>query len=256
MRVVTIEEIVQEASHTKTYFFRAPMEPLPAQFVMAWIPGVDEVPMALSYIGERKGITVQALGDSTATMHHRIQVGARIGIRGPLGNTFDMSGGKYLIVSGGTGTASVITVAESLAAMGKEVTMVIGARTRDQFIFVDRSKKCSDVHLSTDDGSLGFHGYAPSLAEDLLGKGGFDRVITCGPEKMMKKVVELTLARDLPVEVSLERYMKCGIGICDACVFNGYLVCVDGPVFDGRTAMEVGDFARWRRDQCGRRIPM
>jgi dihydroorotate dehydrogenase electron transfer subunit len=60
-----------------------------------------------------------------------------------------------------------------------------------------------------------------------------DRVCTCGPELMMRKVADTCWARGVPFEASLERYMKCGIGICDSCAFGPYLVCRDGPVLDG-----------------------
>lgn len=256
MHVVKVERIVQEASRTLTYFFRAPFDAQPAQFVMTWIPGVDEVPMALSYIGEPKGVSVQALGDSTQVMHGAIKAGDRIGVRGPLGNTFDLSGKNYLIVCGGTGTASVITVAEALAAQGKGLDMVIGARTKDQIIFEARARRCSNLHIATDDGSAGFHGLSPTLAARLLDEGGHDRVITCGPERMMEKVIHAAVERDIAVQASIERYMKCGIGICDACALDGYLVCVDGPIFDGRELLRTEDFGKYRRDQCGRRVKL
>lgn len=252
--VVKVEEVIHEASHTRTYMFRAPFDAQPAQFVMTWIPGVDEVPMALSYIGERKGVSVQAMGDSTQVMHEAVKVGDRIGVRGPLGNTFDLSGKNYLMVCGGTGIASVITVAEALAAQGKGVEMVMGARTKDQIIFEARARRCSNLHMATDDGSAGFHGLSPTLATQLMDKGRHDRVITCGPERMMEKIIRAAVERGTPVQASLERYMKCGIGICDACALDGYLVCVDGPIFDGRELLRTEDFGKYRRDQCGRRV--
>jgi dihydroorotate dehydrogenase electron transfer subunit len=256
MSVVEVEEVLREASHTKTYRFRAPFVAEPAQFVMVWVPGVDEVPMALSYLGSPMGVTVQDMGDSTTAMHARVKKGNRIGVRGPFGNTFDLDGQRFLLVCGGTGTASIITVAEALKDQGKAVTTLIGARTKEQFIFVDRARKYGEVRISTDDGSEGFHGQAPILAKELMDRGSYDRVITCGPEKMMKKVVELAVARKIPVQVSMERYMKCGVGICDACALDGLLVCTDGPIFDGERLLAVADFGRWRRDQCGRRVPL
>ncbi len=252
--IVTVEEVVKEASHTRTYMFRAPFEAEPAQFVMTWIPGLDELPMALSYIGKRKGVSVQAMGDSTRRMHEAIREGGRLGVRGPLGNTFDMSGGRYLMVCGGTGTASVITVAEALHQGGKQVDMVIGARSREQIIFEARAAACTELRIATDDGSAGYRGLAPDLAADLMDKGGYDRIITCGPERMMHKVVQAAVERGIRAEASLERYMKCGIGLCDACALDGHLVCVDGPVFEGKQLLSIEDFGRYRRDQCGRRI--
>jgi dihydroorotate dehydrogenase electron transfer subunit len=71
---------------------------------------------------------------------------------------------------------------------------------------------------------------------------------------MMKKVVDAANARGVRVQASLERYMKCGIGICDACAFDDKLVCVDGPVFWGDHLAKSGDFGSWRRNICGQRV--
>jgi dihydroorotate dehydrogenase electron transfer subunit len=73
---------------------------------------------------------------------------------------------------------------------------------------------------------------------------------------MMQIVLNAAIQRNLPVQASLERYMKCGIGICDACVLDDRLVCVDGPVFSGEELAASEDFGKFRRDKTGRRIPV
>jgi dihydroorotate dehydrogenase electron transfer subunit len=88
----------------------------------------------------------------------------------------------------------------------------------------------------------------------LIKTGKYDQIITCGPERMMKKVIDLALENDIKVQASLERFMKCGIGICDACAVNGLHVCKDGPVFNGELLLKLSDFCRWRRDASGKRI--
>jgi dihydroorotate dehydrogenase electron transfer subunit len=108
--------------------------------------------------------------------------------------------------------------------------------------------------VATDDGSRGFNGFVPALAEKLLEKHRFDQIVTCGPEVMMKAVVAAAMKRGIAVQASLERYMKCGIGICDACAFDDRLICVDGPVFTGEQLAASEDFGKWRRDKSGRRI--
>jgi dihydroorotate dehydrogenase electron transfer subunit len=94
------------------------------------------------------------------------------------------------------------------------------------------------------------------LADKLLERFSFDQVLTCGPEKMMKAIVDLAAKKDVPVQASLERYMKCGIGICDACVLDDKLVCADGPIFTGEELAASEEFGRWRRAKDGRRIPV
>jgi dihydroorotate dehydrogenase electron transfer subunit len=108
--------------------------------------------------------------------------------------------------------------------------------------------------VSTDDGSFGYHGFASDLAKKILEKERFDQIITCGPEKMMKKILELGLEYKIPVQASLERHMKCGIGICDSCAIDGWHVCKDGPVFDNKKLGKMKDFGRFKRDASGRRV--
>jgi len=255
MQVVPLLEVVRESHHTNTYRFRADFGGAAGQFVMVWIPGRDELPMALSYLGPVKGITVHAYGDATRALAE-FRPGDRVGVRGPYGNTFKLEGEKVLAVAGGTGMASVIAAIEAFAQQGAEVTTAVGARTAEELLFVDRASASGEVHVSTDDGSRGFHGFVPSLAERLLDKHRFDQILTCGPEKMMKLTADLATKRGIKVQASLERYMKCGIGICDACAFDDRLVCVDGPVFGGPQLSASGDFGRYRRTKDGRRVEL
>lgn len=255
MQIVPLLEIVRENHHTMTYRFRADLGGAPGQFVMVWIPRHDELPMALSYLGPVKGITVHAYGEATKALAE-FRPGDRIGVRGPYGNTFQLDGQKVLAVAGGTGMASIIAAIEALAQQGAEVTTAVGARTAEELLFVDRASASGEVHVSTDDGSRGFHGFVPVLAQRLFEKHKFDQVLTCGPERMMKLVVDEAHKRETKVQASLERYMKCGIGICDACAFDDRLVCVDGPVFTGTQLASSRDFGAFRRTKDGRRIAL
>ncbi len=255
MQVVPLLEVVPENHHTTTYRFRADFGGAAGQFIMVWIPHHDELPMALSYLGPVKGITVHAYGESTKALA-TFGPGGRIGVRGPYGNTFRLEGEKVLAVAGGTGMASVIAAIEAFAQQGAEVTTAVGARTAEELLFVDRAAASGEVHVSTDDGTRGFHGFVPALADRLLEKHKFDQILTCGPERMMKLVVDSARLRGIKVQASLERYMKCGIGICDACAFDDRLVCVDGPVFTGAQLGTSGDFGAFRRTKDGRRVPL
>ncbi len=255
MQVVPLLEVQKENHHTTTYRFRADFGGEAGQFVMVWIPRHDELPMAFSYLGPVKGITVHAYGDSTRALGE-FRPGDRIGVRGPYGNTFRLEGQKVLAVAGGTGMASIIAAIEAFAQQGAEISTAVGARTAEELLFVDRASASGEVHVSTDDGSRGFHGFVPSLAERLLEKHAFDQVLTCGPERMMKLVVDVARKRGIKVQASLERYMKCGIGICDACAFDDRLVCVDGPVFTGAQLANSRDFGAFRRTKDGRRVAL
>ncbi|MBU4190315.1 MAG: dihydroorotate dehydrogenase electron transfer subunit, partial [Candidatus Thermoplasmatota archaeon] len=73
-------------------------------------------------------------------------------------------------------------------------------------------------------------------------------------EKMMKKILELGLEYKISVQASLERFMKCGIGICDSCAINGHHICKDGPVFDDKKLRKMKDFGKFKRDASGRKV--
>lgn len=255
LEIVPLVDIVREVHHTSTFRFRASFDGEPGQFVMVWIPGRDEVPMALSYLGDLKGITVRAYGDATKALMG-FKPGDLIGVRGPYGNTFRLEGKRVLCVAGGVGVASLIAAIEGFCRVGAEVDTVLAARTADELIFEKRAGTCGAVHVATDDGSRGFHGLAPALAKKVMESHEFDMVATCGPEPMMKGVVEHCRQKGVPCQASLERFMKCGIGICDACVLDDWLVCRDGPVFTEEQLAKSQDFGRFRRDESGRRIPL
>lgn len=254
MQIVPLVEVVRETPTTMTYRFRADFGGQAGQFLMVWIPRYDELPMALSYLGPVKGITVRDYGDATHALA-AFSASERIGVRGPYGNSFRLQGERVLAVGGGSGMASMIAAIEAFAQQGATMTTAVGAKTAEELLFVERANASGEVHIATDDGSRGFHGFVPALAEMLLDRHKFDLILTCGPERMMKAVVDLSRKRALPVQASLERYMKCGIGICDACALDAKLVCLDGTVFTGDDLEASEDFGRWRRDKSGRRIP-
>ena len=253
-QVVPIEDVVVECRDAKTYRFRAAGDPRPGQFLMLWIPRRDEVPMAYSYLENPVGITVREYGDATRALAAEAKRGYRVGVRGPYGNAFAVEGRRALAVAGGVGIASVIAAIEAFAGANILIETAFGARTKDELMLLDRLKRCGPVHVATDDGTVGHHGLVTDVAAKLLDAGGFDMVLTCGPEVMMKKVVDTANAKGIRVQASLERYMKCGIGICDACAFDDKLVCYDGPIFWGDELARSDDFGRWRRNICGQRV--
>jgi dihydroorotate dehydrogenase electron transfer subunit len=223
---------------------------------MIWIPGDDELPMSLSYTGEPKGVTIKAMG-ATSRRVLSMRAGTRVGIRGPYGNRFDLSPKDILLVGGGSGTAVLAPAAEAAVNRGSHVVSALGATTGAELLFVERMMKISDtVEVSTDDGSRGHHGYVTDLSRRLLSERPFDAVWTCGPEVMMKKVIAAADEHRVPVFCSMERQMKCALGMCDACAIGPYHVCVDGPVFPAHFLMQIPEFGRTKRDSSGRRVPL
>jgi dihydroorotate dehydrogenase electron transfer subunit len=108
------------------------------------------------------------------------------------------------------------------------------------------------LFISTEDGTLGSKGYPTDVLHDLI-KNNYpiDFIYTCGPELMMKKTFDLASAKKIPIEASIERYMKCGIGLCSSCSINDKLVCVDGTVFDSLQLSKLTEFGRCYRDKAG-----
>lgn len=255
LRICSIENITVETPTIKTFFFQDEMVVIGGQFVMVWVPGVDEIPMSVSYSGTRKGITVAKVGEATSKLHE-FSVGAKLGIRGPYGNGFDITQAtRILAVAGGCGSAPIGPLLDQAVSQNKEIKFVLGARTSAELLFKKRAIDLGiDLDISTDDGSEGHHGFVTERVEEILDTEDYDLVVTCGPEPMLKKLLELASKHKLQLQASLERYMKCGIGICDACSIDGFQVCRDGPVFSGETLAKLSEFGKYQRDACGRVI--
>lgn len=252
-RIVKILSVIEENSDVKTLTFKDDCKAFPGQFVMVWVPDVDEVPMSLSFIGEKKGFTVKKIGEATKAMH-LLKKGDRIGIRGPYGTHFETKGKKLLVVAGGIGIAPLAPFIEIAKKDGKNLTLAFGAKTKAELLFLNRLKdRYEELLIATDDGSEGYHGFVSNLANEILEKEDFDEILTCGPESMIKKVVDAANNKKISVQASLERYMKCGVGICDSCAIDGFLVCKDGPIFSGKALANLNDFGRFRRDACGKK---
>ena len=251
-RICSIVDIIENTTLHKTFYFSDEKcrNAKPGQFIMIWIPGIDEIPMSLSFIGEKQGVTVEKKGEGTKKLHE-MNVGDKIGIRGPYGNAFSMHGKKFLFVAGGTGIAPLLP----LIKMVKEKVVILGARTSSLLLFEKELKEMNaKLYIATDDGSHGYHGFATDVFEKIIKEGKFDMVYTCGPEAMMKKVFDLCIKKNIPMQASLERYMKCGVGICDSCAIDGYHVCKDGPVFDINMLKKMKDFGKWKRDETGKKV--
>jgi len=259
-RKVVLTNVISECEGFKSLWFadQWTAKALPGQYIMAWIPGLDEVPMSLSAIDEdgRSSITVRAVGEATEALTN-LEPGDRIGVRGPYGNGYTVEGRRPIIVAGGSGAGSLMPLVRELVSGGAEPTFVLGARSADQLMFLGRLEELLGENLvvSTDDGSRGYSGYASGYAAKLMEGDGYDQVYTCGPELMMAKVFQDAENLGLPVQASLERFIKCSVGLCGACAVGPYRVCVDGPVFDSRMLRGVRDeFGVSKMDLSGKSV--
>lgn len=254
-----IQGIREENPTVKTFVFHDKhcIEAKPGQFVMVWIPGVDEVPMSFSSIDSDglSSITVAEVGEATHALHQR-KVGDILGIRGPYGNGFALASGKVMIVGGGTGLTPLVPLVERLSKLPAKISFLMGAKTRNELLFLERIKKAvSKVNVTTENGSYGQKGLVTDLAEQILEKEEFDMIYACGPEKMMLKMFLLAEQYNMSFQASLERYIRCGIGICGSCCIGEYRICTDGPVFSGKQLRKVkNEFGLFRREADGSKV--
>jgi len=246
IRTTEIVQIRAESPTVKTFVLadRASAKAKPGQFVMLWIPGIDEIPFSILDVSNGLvSVSVKEVGDATRHMH-TLEAGATIGLRGPFGTSFTESRGRVLLVGGGTGTAPLVFLAKQLSAKTERLSFVEGAKTKDELLFVRELRGvCNEKSLitTTEDGTAGLQCLVTEPLANLLDKEHFDMIYTCGPEVMVKKIFELTEQHKLPLEASLERLMRCGIGLCGSCVIGKYRVCRDGPVFTAAQLREVKD---------------
>ncbi|MEF8848165.1 MAG: dihydroorotate dehydrogenase electron transfer subunit [Candidatus Thermoplasmatota archaeon] len=255
--ITTIKKTEDEAKDIKTILFKFPEKINPGQFFMIWIPGIDEIPMSVSYIKKKqvKGITFKKVGEATQALYN-LKKGDKIGIRGPYGNGFDFQGKKILFVGGGTGIAMLAPAVEKTIEKNKDCTIIIGAKNQKEIFFEKRLQKTkANTILCTDDGSCGNKGFATDQAFKILSKQNFSSILTCGPEIMMKKLYNK--CKNVNFQASLERYMKCAVGICgQCCIGKGIRVCKEGPILTGEQLKKIEDFGKYKRNAAGQKIPL
>lgn len=238
-----INRITSENVRTKTFVLDGSLDAAPGQFVMAWLPGVDEKPFSLACAAP-VALTVAAVGRFSRALHALVP-GDRIWLRGPLGRGYilparrsssdSVSRPHALLLGGGYGVAPLRFLAERLLAAGCAVSMIIGARSAADLLLIDAFQPM-DVRLwlATEDGSAGLRGLATDAIEPALAAapGETAMVYACGPTGMLRAIAAVCATRRLPAQLSWEAHMRCGIGLCGSCeVGDGWLTCLDGPVF-------------------------
>ena len=257
---VKVSKIVNETENASTIIFEikdTSVEFAPGQFFMIWIPRVDEIPMSISFWDPPEvGITVLPVGEATDSLAS-LQTNDWIGIRGPFGSSFTLESQKALVVGGGVGIAPLRPLVYALLKKDVEVTLVIAAKTKQDLIFFEEFSQLPDnnfvLRTSTEDGSEGFKGLATDAVKEILKENEFDTLYTCGPELMMHGLYEDVRNSKMSFQASLERFMKCGCGVCGTCALDptGSLVCVEGPVYTGNHLSKISEFGKYHRDAVG-----
>lgn len=191
---------------------------------------------------DKKGKTITVdyavVGEGTAFLS-TLKEGQVLKALFPLGNGFyfDKSVKKVAMVGGGMGVAVLPAIPTSEPNL--EYVSFLGFASKNKMILVDELKKKGDVYIATDDGSVGVKGFVTSLLRQSLDYVKPDVIVCCGPEIMYKSLKKEMEGIDIPIYVSLERRMGCGIGACLVCnckvkTADGekYLrACADGPIF-------------------------
>lgn len=237
--MLRVKENQSESQAFATLFFDYALPFKPGQFIMVWIPGMDEKPYTISYHSKNRfAITIEAKG-LFSQKAITLDKGDLVGIRGPFGNGFEIKPDETVaVVAGGCGMAPLATLVENLP---QNTCFIHGARSREFILYPDRFE--IQRQFCTDDGSFGHKGFVTDLLETEINRNRhFDRVYTCGPEIMMAAVFNICEHHQIPCQVSLERYMRCGFGVCGACVCGKQVVCKDGPVFNSETLRTMKDF--------------
>ena len=222
---------------------------VPAQIGMIGIPGVGEVPISFSNHPDSTrclSVTIRAAGAITTAITSA-EVGSALSVRGPYGAAWPIDetiGRDVLFVAGGLGLAplrsAIFAVAESEAR--GSVGIVYGAKTQHDMLFRGDLEIWSElddvrVHLTVDQGDDGWEGETGLVT--VLFDRALDRLtnplaIMCGPDVMLVNACRELVERGIPptdIWVTMERNMKCGIGLCGHCQFGPLFVCTDGPVF-------------------------
>lgn len=180
------------------------------------------------------GLIYRIVGRGTALLGQLLP-GDKADCMGPLGNGFDLAAQRPLLVGGGMGLAPLVFLARQLCP--RPVSVLMGGRSLQEMFWQDTfGDTCRNVHVTTDDGSLGRRGFTVDQLPELLADGDYDMIYACGPRPMLEGVARQSNIHGVPCQVSLEDYMACGVGACLSCTCAGTdgkrrKVCSDGPVF-------------------------
>ncbi len=201
----------------------------------------ERVPITIADVDREQGILTvvfMAVGYSTKKLA-MLEVGDEIvDVVGPLGKPTEIEKyGTVVCVAGGYGAAPCYLISKAFHDAGNKVHMITGARNKDLLFWQEKMKTaCSELHVATDDGSLGHKGFVTEVLAEIMEKEKVDYVIAVGPMPMMRAVANLTREKGIKTEASMNPIMIDGTGMCGACrvTVGGEVkfACIDGPDFD------------------------
>jgi dihydroorotate dehydrogenase electron transfer subunit len=252
---IKISNIIEETEDIKSFVFKHNLGAKPGQFIMLTDFEGGEKPFSIADCNECNfTITVKRIGEFTSRLFQK-EVGDFLSGRGPFGSSFFISKGNVLLVGGGYGTPPLYFLAKEFLRNGATVTVVNGAKTKNDLVFCDRFRDLGVKYSNiTQLGCLGREGTSVDLAAEAMENQDFDYVYAAGPEMMMKALQPIL--KDQEYDFLFERYMKCAIGICGNCTIDpiGIRLCVEGPVLPKKLVEQLTEFGKYHRDATGKRV--
>lgn len=214
----------------------------PGQFVNILVEDTDDVYLRRPFsihdvnIKERTfSLLIKKVGKGTNTLYKK-NIGDKLDVIFPLGQGYSLDiRGKVLLIGGGFGVAPLYYLAKELNKRKQtEIHLLVGAKTKKEILLTEKFKNIAQVHITTEDGSLGEVGY---VTHHSIMQNNFNQIYTCGPTPMTEAIAKHALKKEIPCEVSLENMMACGYGVCLCCVTQSMNnenlpVCTQGTVFN------------------------
>ncbi len=256
MQTVPVKKIIRHSQLVKSFYFDKIFDASPGQFVNLWLPGVDEKPFSVSDISAGLlELSIKQYGDFTAELF-KLKEGDYVGLRGPFGKGVFTIQKNALIVGGGIGIAPLRYLAHHLAVENISFISLLGGLSKDDLLFYKDFEKISTCYFTTDDGSFATQGRVTDILTEIIERENIQFVYAAGPEVMYLPLIEILNQYNLSYEISFERYMKCGIGICGQCTLDGsgIRVCLEGPVLNKEQISHITEIGLVHRDASGRRI--
>lgn len=257
-RPVKVKEVLTEKGSVKSIFFQDQMclNASPGNFVMVWLPSIEEIPMNLSRMGDVCSITVWPYSPGTTALCS-MKDGDTIWLRGPYGNPYSIIGKDILLVGSGSGLSPLFALAKRIKAKKLSATFVLHAKSKDGLIFYEELSKMCKVVAVTGDGSEAVQGKASEVAANLIKEGRFDSVHAGVGEIELRSIFDVAESKRIPVQFGLERSMLCGIGLCGSCSIDKYLVCKDGPILKTEQLRDcLAELGICRRNKSGAIVPV
>ena len=224
----------------------------PGQFVQVRVEDSPSTflrrPISVHFVDKQTNelwLLIQRVGDGTRRLAKH-KPGDSINLIYPLGNGFSLpedifsppdTNKKLLLVGGGVGVAPLLYLGARLSTLNYNPVFLLGARSQNDLLQIDKFRKYGTVYFTTEDGSCGEKGFVTN--HSVLESGDFDYLYVCGPKPMMVAVAKYARQHSIQGEVSLENTMACGIGVCLCCVekttYGNIRTCIEGPIMNINT---------------------